>query len=57
MKTTLTILKKHFFTILGISGLIAGNIICLIVNDRLLKLPTNLIGCFIILSFFLKNRK
>ena len=55
--TLLGVVRKYIFPILGVCGLIIGNIICYNVNGRFLTITTNLIWCFMVVSIFLKCRK
>jgi len=54
--TLLGTIRKYIFPILGICGLIIGNIICYNVNGRLLMTTTNLIGGFMIILAYIKCR-
>jgi hypothetical protein len=50
-------LVKYIFPIIGIIGLIIGNIICYNVNGRLLMISTNLIWCLMIFFSYIKIKK
>lgn len=55
--TLLGEVRKYIFPILGIFGLIIGNVICYNVNGRLLTITTNLIWFFMIIAAYIKCRK
>ena len=55
--TLLGVVRKYIFPILGICGLVIGNIVCYNVNGRLLTITTNLIWCFMVIATYIKCRK
>lgn len=48
-------LKDYIFPILFMILIVAANLICYYINNRFLKISTNLVFCFLLLSVFLRK--